>query len=202
VKQQGKFILMTINEFKQWISKQTVKRKIKLIQQHHTYSPDYNDWAKKPDHFYWCKEMEEYHTKERKPPFNEIAQNITTFPDGMIAICRPLETVPAGIVGANKYGICIEHIGNFDTGKDSMNQAHRETIVKINALLCAKFALTPNTDSIVYHHWFDRHTGKRTNGTGNVKSCPGSAFFGTNTIESAVNNFIPLIEAELKKVKA
>jgi hypothetical protein len=71
-------------------------------------------------------------------------------------------------------------------------------------LLSAKFNLQPVQEQVVYHHWFDQ-TGKRftddkinNNQVGNEqKTCPGTAFFGTNTITSAVENFYPLIADKL-----
>ncbi len=132
--------------------------------------------------------------------FNEIAQNLTTFPDGKVAICRSFEKIPAGIKGANQSGICIEHIGNFDKGGDDMRPEHRDAILRVNALLLKKFSLAANTDTVVYHHWWDLNSGLRTNGSGSTKSCPGTNFFGGNTIEAAANNFIPEIDAMLKGV--
>ena len=60
--------------------------------------------------------------------------------------------------------------------------------------------LESRLDTIVYHHWYDLDTGKRTNGTGNTKTCPGTAFFGGNTTEAAAANFIPLVVAALTGV--
>lgn len=68
-------------------------------------------------------------------------------------------------------------------------------ILFLNALLCKKFNLAVNTDTIVYHHWYDLDIGKRTNGTGKVKTCPGTAFFGGNSVEDARKYFIPLINS-------
>ena len=66
----------------------------------------------------------------------------------------------------------------------------------MNALLCEKFDLPINTDSIVYHHWWTA-AGKRTNGFGAAKSCPGTNFFGGNSVEACETNFIPLIKTAL-----
>jgi hypothetical protein len=198
VKQQGKFILLNLSEFFEWLNKKNVIRVVKLIQNHHTLIPSYKDFNGQ-NHFPLVVNMETYHMipKPKGPGCSQIAQNLTTFPDGLIMICRDLEIMPAGIYGANSNGICIEHLGNFDTGHDTMTPEHRETIIGINALLLKKFNLKPNTDSVVYHHWYDLGTGKRTNGTGEVKTCPGTAFFGGNTTEAAGTNFIPLIAAKL-----
>ena len=50
---------------------------------------------------------------------------------------------------------------------------------------------------MVYHHWFDLNTGARTNGTGTTKSCPGTAFFGGNSVGHAQRNFLPRVRALL-----
>ncbi len=71
-----------------------------------------------------------------------------------------------------------------------MNQAQADTIVGATAALLARFNLGPPTvDNIVYHHWSDLNTGDRTNGSGNTaKSCPGTTFFGGNTISACQTN--------------
>ena len=98
-----------------------------------------------------------------------------------------------------------------------MTPEHRDVIVKLNAALCLKFSLEIDTNGIVYHHWWDIVTGlrcatagltsrspakageagQRTNSSGNVKSCPGTNFFGGNTIQACETNFIPLIRSAL-----
>jgi hypothetical protein len=191
MKQQGKFLLLTINEFDNWLKGLVLVRKIKLVQNHHTWLPDYSTFNKSKEHFKLLASMEKFHLERG---FSEIAQNLTTFPDGLIAICRSFETIPAGIKGANQFGICMEHIGNFDLAKDSMTAAHRNTIIKVNSLLCKKFGLTPSTDTVVYHHWYDLTTGKRVpNGSPNTKTCPGTNFFGGNTLQACKKNLIPLL---------
>jgi hypothetical protein len=193
MQKKGKFILLTLEEFKDWLTKQKFSRKIKLIQNHHTWLPNYHSFAGK-NYFKLLTSMEAAHLERG---FAEIAQNITTFPDGMIAICRDLNKIPAGIKGANAKGICIEHVGNFDDGGDQMSDAHKDTIVQLNALLCQKFMLVPSIDTVVYHHWYDLNSGLRTNGAGTVKTCPGTNFFGGNKTTDAIANFIPLIKKEI-----
>src|SRR5947207_127163 len=196
--QQGKFIVFDLAEFTSLMAALQVSRQIKLIQNHHTYNPSYADF-KGSNYFDLLKSMEQSHLQRG---FNEIAQNLTIFPDGSVAVCRDFETAPAGIKGANSHGICIENLGNFDAGKNQMTAGQRDTILKTNALLCRKFNLTPNTDSIVFHHWFDLKTGQRTNGTGETKSCPGTGFFGGNTVASSAANFVPLVIQELSGLPA
>ncbi len=191
MKIQGKFMLFTLEEFAKFLADTTFKRKVNVIQNHHTYIPGYKQF-KGSNHFAIVEGMENYHKTNNG--WSEIAQNITTFPDGTIMICRGLEKIPAGIKGANQYGICIEHIGNFDKGGDQMTEEHKRTIVGLNALLCKEFNLTPNKDTVVYHYWYDLNTGARLNGGGATKSCPGTNFFGGNKVEDAEKSFIPLIK--------
>jgi len=169
MEKKGNFVLLTVAEFDDWLMKTKFIRSVKLIQNHHTLEPSYSKFTGQ-NHFSLLTGMERYHMVERG--FAEIAQNLTTFPDGRVALCRSLEKIPAGIKGANQGGICIEHLGNFDNGKDAMTDAHQNAIIKVNALICREFGLTSSTDSIVYHHWYDLESATRTNGTGNTKSCP------------------------------
>jgi hypothetical protein len=135
-------------------------------------------------------------------------QNITTFPSGNIGLCRPIDTTPAGIFGANTGAICIEHFGDFDKDRDAMTDSHKAAIVALNAILCIKFKLEPVKANVVYHHWFDG-TGKRfpedivnNNLVGNKqKTCPGTAFFGGNTITNAETFFFPLIKEKINELK-
>lgn len=195
MKQDGKFLLFDdAGELDGWLGTATVTRGVKLVQNHHTWKPDYASFSG-DNHFALLQGMEAAH---KLRGFTEIAQNLTTFPDGTVAVCRSLDNDPAGIHGANVGAVCIENIGNFDSGGDAMNDAQRDTIVKVNAALCRRFGLVPSTDAIVYHHWFDLNSGVRTNGTGTTKSCPGTAFFGGNGVDDAQQNFIPLVTAELQ----
>jgi len=194
MQKKGKFMLFSIEEFDQWLQETHFSRSVKLIQNHHTYQPAYANF-KGNNHFALLDGMEHFHMAERG--FSEIAQNLTSFPDGTVSVCRSLDKVPAGIKGANQEGICLENLGNFDAGGDSMTESQRDAIVRINALLCREFGLTPSTDSIVYHHWYDLNSGKRTDGSGTTKSCPGSVFFGGNSVANAAANFIFLVCKEL-----
>jgi hypothetical protein len=189
MKTQGKFTLLELDEFYNWLNQKKVTRSIQLIQQHHTYKPDYSTF-KGANHFELCQSMENSHLSRG---FAEIAQNFTTFPDGKIMVCRDLDKIPAGIKGANEKGICIEHVGNFDSGGDKMNVAHQNTIIEMTLLLLSKFNLVASDQSIVYHHWYDLNTGKRITqeGSGSTKSCPGTNFFGGNTISQFNANFMP-----------
>lgn len=158
-----------------------IKREVKFIQQHHTWRPDYSNFDG-DNHFGLCAGMKRSHLKRG---FSDIAQNITTFPDGLIAICRSLETTPAGIKGKNTGGICIEHVGNFDIDGDDMTEDQKDCVIWLNADLLKYFKLEPSIENIIYHTWYAS------------KSCPGTNFFGGNTKEDCEANLIPLIKAKL-----
>jgi hypothetical protein len=194
MRKQGKVLLFDNTvEFASWLDGTIVSRRVVLVQNHHTFQPDYAAFRGN-NHFALMQSMENAHLERG---FAEIAQNLSTFPDGTIAVGRSIDKIPAGIKGANTGGICIEHTGNFDAGGDTMSAPHREAIVQLNAVLCRKFGLSPNTNTIVYHHWYDLNSGERTNGTGTTKTCPGTAFFGGNKVADAAANFVPLVAAAL-----
>ena len=195
----GKFSVLTLEEFGAYLNARQFSRAIRLIQNHHTAVPGYAQF-KGDNHVAMMQAMEDYHIHHAG--MSAIAQNLTTFPDGKIGLGRDIDTVPAGIKGANTIGICIEHVGNFDLGGDEMTVQHRATITGLNALLCRRFNLKPSTDTIVYHHWYDLETGERKNGAGVTKTCPGTGFFGGNTVEAAAAHFVPLVAAALGGIPA
>lgn len=199
---QGQHILMTKEEFKDWLFNTQVTREIRLIQQHHTWIPSYKHFTGS-NHFQMLMGMENHH--KRTMGWKNIAQNITTFPDGKVAVSRPLNIIPEGTIGpkANSVGIAIEHVGNFDKGHDVMTKQQQETILFINALLCIKFGLTPSIDTITYHHWWHMKTKERVldaTASYNVKSCPGTGFFGGNSTASAKTYFYPLISDKIEEI--
>ena len=187
--QQGQFILFTPEEFHEWLMARSQKRTVNLIQQHHTWSPAYKDF-KGNNHFALLTGMKNYHVNNRK--FVDIAQHITTFPDGTVAICRNFEISPAGIKGHNTGAICIENLGNFDKGGDVMTPEQKDCIISITRSMCERFELEATEDNIVYHCWFDVN-GKPAPPAPPCKTCPGTNFFGGNTRKDFVENFVPLI---------
>lgn len=188
MKQIGKFKLLDLNEFTEWLNHFERKRPITIIQQHHTFIPAYKHFDGN-NHFKLCESMERSHLERG---FDQIGQNITTFPDGSIMLCRDLNIQPAGIKFQNYGAICLEHIGDFDKGQDELNDIHKTTILQVTKLLLHKFNITPNKINLVYHHWFDLNTGERIEeeGKGIKKSCPGTNFFGGNTIDAYNKNFL------------
>lgn len=210
------FQIFDVPAFAEYIRRSTFQRSVTTIQNHHTWKPGYSNFnpAGGGNHLAMLESMRNTHIHERG--WADIGQNITTFPDGAIGLCRPIDITPAGIFGANTGGICIEHIGNFDIGGDHMRPEHRDCIVMLNAILCRKFGLQPKPSQVVYHHWFDtkgRRFADAEVDSGRVqqqrlqKSCPGTAFFKGaepqgNTVRSAMANFYPLISAALTNMGA
>lgn len=206
---QGQYILMTREEFKNWLFYHRFNRNISIIQQHHTWDPSYDDFNGS-NHFALLKGMETFHVEGMK--WKNIAQNITTFPDGKIAVSRPFNMAPEGSIGLKNKAvgsavlaksIFIENVGAFDEGDDEMTEEQKETIAYMTALLCIKFGLTPSIDTITYHHWWDIYTGERVLNQSEghaVKTCPGTGFFGGNTTHSAINNFYPIVKGKMQEI--
>jgi LysM repeat protein len=208
---QGQYVLMSREDFKDWLFNHIFTRKIGKIQQHHTYIPSYQQFNGS-NHFSLLKGMEEHHVKGMG--WSNISQHLTTFPDGKVAVGRPFDTPPEGSYGLqNKEAmirieadaLAIENVGNFDKGKNQMTKEQRETIVMVTALLSLKYGLTPSIETISYHHWWDINTGEEVfdNSKGHaVKTCPGTAFFGGNSTASAKKYFYPLVTQKMKEIRA
>ena len=207
----GQFVLMTRDQFRDWLFNQKVTRKITFFQEHHTWSPAYKNFNGS-NHFSLMNSMKDYHVNGMG--WSDISQQLTTFPDGKIVVGRPFNTPPQGSFGLlNKSetpsieatAIAVENLGNFDLGNDQMTAEQRATIITVAALLSIKFGLTPSIDSITYHHWWDMNTGERVldNNKGHaVKTCPGTGFFGGNSTTDAKNNFYPLVTKKMQEILA
>lgn len=211
LKMQGQYVLMTREEFKDWIFNHKFSRKVEKIQQHHTYQPSYKQFNGS-NHFSLLKGMADYHVNGMG--WSNISQQLTTFPDGTVAVGRPFDVPPEGSYGLRNKSVmkaieadalAIENVGDFDAGNNQMTAEQRETIITVTALLMLKYGLTPSIDSISYHHWWDINTGERVldNGKGHaVKTCPGTGFFGGNSTASAKKNFYPLVSKKMQEISA
>lgn len=186
------FTQFTLNEFEAWITKEQVARTVWTIQEHHTYIPGYEHF-KGDNHFELQRGMQYVHKVLNG--WADIAQHFSIFPDGTVLSGRNLEWNAACIRYNNGNAICIENVGNFDA--DDMRPEHREAVVRVTAALCKRFNIKASTEGVVYHHWFDLNTGQRRDGKGITKTCPGTKFFGGNSIEAAETNFLPLVSAIL-----
>lgn len=187
-----KYKLMNTDEFKNYIDSLKVSRKITAVQLHHTYSPAYSDFNGS-NHLKLQEGMRIYHIGMRG--YSDIAQNFTIFPDGKICTGRDINTVPAGIYGANATGICIECVGNFDKGGDVMADTQKNAIVTVCRTLLGKFGLDAKT-GVTYHAWWtsggtnlgDYIAGK------SAKTCPGTNFFGGNTRKAYEEGLMKMLE--------
>ena len=188
----SEFKIFDEKSFGGYITSLKVKRKIKCVQLHHTYSPSYSHFNGS-NHLVLQKNMKNYHVKTNG--WADIAQHFTIFPDGKIVSGRSLEDTPAGIYGANANGICIECLGNFDKGGDVMTELQKNAIVYVAKTLLEKFGLKAES-GVTYHAWWSsdgRDLGDYVRGH-SVKTCPGTAFFGGNTLTAYEKNLMPLIK--------
>lgn len=191
---QGTFTHFTVPELVAWLDEQTVTRTITHVQQHHTFSPGYAHF-KGNDHFRLQAGMEREHIETNG--WGGIGQHFSIFPDGAVVTGRPLNSNPICILKANSGGICIENVGNFDVGKDTMKPAQRQAILRVTAALLIRFPQIPRNDTgIVYHHWFDLN-GHRSTAGHPQKTCPGTGFFGGNKVAAFNANFLPQVLKEL-----
>jgi len=78
---------------KDWLAR---KKHITLIQHHHTWLPSYKVFTGN-NHFAMLESMENFHRKNMN--WKTIAQNLTTFSDGTIAVTRPFNIAPEGSIG-------------------------------------------------------------------------------------------------------
>ncbi|MDR4307857.1 N-acetylmuramoyl-L-alanine amidase [Chelatococcus sambhunathii] len=189
------FTKRTIAEFEAWIAGVSVARTIRFVQIHHTWVPSYAQFSG-GNHFDMQRGMKTYHVSHNG--WSDIGQHLSIFPDGAILTGRALNSSPACIYQNNANAICIENVGDFDSGRDAMTADQRTAIIRATAALLKRFGMVArDSTGIVYHHWFDLNTGARTNGSGSTKSCPGTNFFGGNKVANFNANFLPPVLAAL-----
>ena len=206
MKQSNGFTLMEkTSEIKTYLNSQKVNRKINKIQIHHMASPSYSTWEKtdkkifSEPHFGRTNSLNSYGKStwgSRDDKGKYIAQHFNVFPDGQITSGRSLNSTPIGIKGWNTGAICIEIYGNFDKGKDQMNEAQKQAVVALVAELCDRFDIKPSANTIRYHAWFTAkgtYLGNYKAGR-STKTCPGTGFFGGNTMAAFERNFLPAIK--------
>lgn len=181
----------SVEEFKKYMDSLNVSRSVRLIQLHHTYSPSYKQFTGN-NHIQLQTGMRNYHIKTNG--WSDIGQHFTVFPDGVIMSGRSMEKIPAGIKGANTGAVCIECLGNFDSGGDVMTQAQKSSIVSMVKILLDKFKLKAQ-NAIIYHGWWSAsgtNLGDYSKSK-SAKTCPGTNFFGGNTRSAFEKNLLPLI---------
>ena len=206
MKQSNGFTLMEKpSEIKTYLNSQKVNRTINKIQIHHMASPSYSTWEKtdkkifSEPHFGRTNSLNSYGKSawgSRDDKGKYIAQHFNVFPDGQITSGRSLNSTPIGIKGWNTGAICIEIYGNFDKGKDRMNEAQKQAVIALVAELCDRFDIKPSANTIRYHAWFTAkgtYLGDYKAGS-STKTCPGTGFFGGNTMAAFEQNFLPAIK--------
>lgn len=187
------------DSFKEYVNALKLSRSIKKIQLHHTYSPSYKQFTGN-NHSSLQQGMKNHHIKTNG--WADIGQHFTIFPDGVILTGRNLNSNPAGIYGANSGAICIECLGNFDIGGDTITEAQKTAIVAVVKTLADRFKLDVSYD-VVYHAWYSsdgRNIGDYIK-SHSVKTCPGTNFFGGNSLTAFRNNLQPLLENYGKEEK-
>ncbi|MGV2886782.1 peptidoglycan recognition protein family protein [Paenibacillus taichungensis] len=207
--QKGNFLLLEISEFRPWLQKQKVTRRIKGLQVHHTGSPNYTtrkmvNGVAQQDHFKCLEGMRDYHINTNK--WIATGQHLTLFEDGKIGVSldRDLNMTPACIYNNNAGYVGIEIIGCFDKGVDTMTAVQKQAGIHMYAVLCEKFYVPVNTDKIVYHGWYTASGTRLSDYTPgkSSKSCPGTGYWGDgNTIAAANKNFLPQVRAELERLR-
>lgn len=188
------FTKLSPAEFPAWIAAQSISRTIVRVQQHHTWKPRYSNFSGS-NHFEMQRNMKRYHVNANG--WSDIGQHFSIFPDGAIVTGRSLNTSPACISRANSGAICIENIGNFDTGGDVMSPEQAASIFSTTKALLNKIGIsTPTKTNVVYHHWYNGNGDLVFHNSGQ-KSCPGTAFFGGNKLADFEANFLPRLQAEM-----
>lgn len=183
-----------LDEFKSWLNKQKVTRKVTRLQVHHMWMPDYSCWGK-DNALRRQKNTKDYHINTNH--WDDIAQHFSIFPNGHIVTGRSLNKTPIGIRGWNTNAICVEIYGNFDKGHDKMTAKQKEAVIGLYGELCKKFDIEVDSAYIRPHCWF---TAGGTflgdyNASRSAKTCPGTNFMGIgNTKKAFVNKFYPMIK--------
>lgn len=191
MQQQYGFTKIELAEFENWLSNQSISRTCVRVQEHHTWKPRYSGFDG-TNHFEMQRNMKRYHINNNG--FNDIGQHFSIFPDGVILTGRPLNRSPACVLHANSGAICIENVGNFDAGGDTMTSDQAESIFRVTAALLKKIGIQSATKSnVVYHHWYDGD-GSLVYFNSGQKSCPGTAFFGGNQLSDFETNFLPKLQ--------
>ena len=99
--------IITLNE----LFKELDKYNKKELHVHHTWKPAHSKFDGN-NHMVLQNGMRNYHMNTNK--WNDIAQHITIFPDGVIVTGRDFGRTPISISGYNTGAFAVELVGNFD----------------------------------------------------------------------------------------
>lgn len=168
---------ITIDELLRELDKYSFKQ----LHIHHTWKPTHKSFNG-TNHIELQQNMKNFHINSRK--FQDIAQHLTLFPDGVFVTGRPFNMNPASIKGWNNKALCVEMIGNFDNdgelpfnnlGYDKLEGKQKENILKLMNWFGSKYGY----DKIKFHR-DNKSAGK---------SCPGTSLNKENMIKEAKNIF-------------
>jgi hypothetical protein len=154
-------------------------RVVNQVHIHHTYLPNHTMF-KGNNHDLMNWGMENYHTKTKG--WSDIAQNLTLFPDGVWLLGRDFNKTPASILGWNTGALCIEMVGDFDKGKDTLEKLQASSVFQYCEFLIEEMGL-----KLKFHR---EHPN-----AGN--SCPGTSLDRNKFIDEVLN----FTENELAKKK-
>jgi len=129
--------------------------KYKWSQIHHTWRPNHSNFNGK-NHLALQQGMYDYHVHVRG--WNDIGQHVTLMPDGLFVTGRSFGSSPAGISGYNTGSFMVEMLGDFDKGKDKLEGAQLEAMLKLQHYLTTQAGA-----KIMFHR---EHAPKTCPGTG------------------------------------
>ena len=141
-----KFLLLTTDEFKLWLESKEVTRPIRFIQYYYSVIPIHASFNGH-NHFQMLKRIEEY--QKITYGFNEIAQNITVFPYGIIGICRDINRCPQVPNGKKKFILRVDYVGDYVKNNIWVHENLLDHNVWLNALLSMKFHIKPESIPII-----------------------------------------------------
>jgi hypothetical protein len=203
--QNGFTLMKGAKEISEFLRGKKISRNIDKLQLHHMGMPNYNTWEKTDKrlfvepHFGRTQSLNDYGRKtwgDKDERGKYIAQHFNVFPDGYITSGRSLNNTPIGIKGWNTGAVCIEIYGDFDKGKDEMTPEQKKSVIELVGELCKHFKIAPSENTTRYHGWFNNDGDYLGNyiPTRSRKTCPGTNFFGGNTMDAYKKNFLPLIK--------
>ncbi|HEX8443458.1 MAG TPA: caspase family protein [Allosphingosinicella sp.] len=133
------------------------KRRVGEVHLHHTWRPTQRDYSGRRT----IEGMWRHHTQTNG--WSDIAQHVSTAPDGTIWIGRNFNWAPASAAGFNGNSsagpFMIEMIGDFDIGREQPTAKQKEATLAVIKAVQDRFKLTPQ------HLRFHNEMSK--------KSCPG-----------------------------
>jgi hypothetical protein len=142
----GNFQILEMADFGTWLEFQEITRPVRYIQNYFTLMPCYALFDGK-NYQQTLNRMERYQRFDHE--YDEIAQNISVFPDSTIAICRDLNKIPPGLNGTARFCVRVEYIINQLKDLQSLTDLLLDQKIFLNSLLCMKFMISPSTRSIL-----------------------------------------------------